>query len=241
MMRAPHAIRSPASIPSGDVLGVEDDEVVQIMLAEVVRLAGGAYHAARSAEEAESLLARENFALVLLDRRLPDSDGLLLIDTVRRRADCPIIVLSELGCAHDRLLGLGLGATEYISKPVSAIELGSRVRFFLNRQRANADPDPSDLIETDRLSLAPRSRRLTIDGQISFLPPAESRLLRVLLARCGEVLDRDALTLAACGRDWVPGDRTVDVLVARLRKRIPEDVARIITVHRLGYVVELQG
>jgi len=240
-MGAHQSFRPAARGPAGDVLGVEDDEVVQIMLAEVVRLAGGTYRAARTAEQAERLLSEQEFALVLLDRRLPDSDGLLLIDAVRRRGDCPIIVLSELGCSHDRILGLGLGATEYIAKPFNPAELSSRVRFFLNRRQANGEPAPAELIEAGRLSFAPRSRRLSIDGQTRFLPPAEARLLEVLLTQSGEVLDRDSLTQAACGRDWTPGDRTVDVLVARLRKRLPDDVARIVTVHRLGYLMERSG
>ncbi|MBK5932863.1 two-component system phosphate regulon response regulator OmpR [Rhodovulum imhoffii] len=220
------------------VLGVEDDEVVQIMLAEVVRLAGGCYKAACSAQEAERLLAEKDFALVLLDRRLPDSDGLLLIEAIRRLGDCPVIVLSELDGSHDRLLGLGLGATEYVSKPFNPAELSSRIRFFLNRPEKDAQ-DLGKPISAGRLCLFPLSRRLSVDGRESFLPPAEARLFQALLSHPGEALDRDRLTQAACGRDWSPGDRTVDVLIARLRKRLPKTVARIVTVHRLGYLLDL--
>lgn len=232
-----HRTASPRA-PSGDVLCIDDDPVMQILLAEVVRLAGASYHDARSAREAAALLGRRAYDLILLDRRLPDSDGLLLIETIRRRESCPIIVLSELGCAHDRQLGLGMGAEDYLAKPCNPAELSCRIQQLLERERSARERRRSVTIECGRLSFNLGSRRLWIGGQASFLPPAEARMLCLLLERQGEVLSRDSLTIAACGREWSPGDRTADVLIARLRKKIPKDAAEIVTVHRLGYVLQ---
>lgn len=228
---------APVRQPVGDVLCIDDDPVLQVMLAEVVRLAGATHHEARSARAVVDLLGRRSFDLILLDRRLPDTDGLLLIESIRRRESCPIIVLSELGCPNDRQLGLGLGAHDYLSKPFNPAELSSRIRSLLERERSARERRRNETIVFGRLAFTPGARRLRIDGEVSFLPPAETRMLCLLLERPGEVLSRDALTAAACGRDWSPGDRTADVLIARLRKKIPKDVAKIVTVHRLGYVL----
>lgn len=231
--------RPPAAAPAtlGTVLCIDDDEVVQILLEEVVRLAGANYSDARSAQQAKDLLATQRFDLILLDRRLPDSDGLLLIENIRQRGDCPVIVLSEMGCAQDRQLGLGLGAMEYLTKPFNPAELSVRIRFILERERRRQDRSRDAPITLGRLCFSPAARRLRIDTQETYLPPAESRMLHLLLLRQGEVLSRDDLILGACGRDWCPGDRTADVLIARLRKRLPGDIAEITTVHRLGYVL----
>jgi DNA-binding response OmpR family regulator len=234
------AARSSVAAPLGSVLCVDDDNVVQIMLRDVVRLAGGSHVAARTAEEAEGLLARQRFAVVLLDRRLPDSDGLLLIEAIRRKSDCPVIVLSEMDCARDRLLGLGLGATEYLGKPFSPAELSSRLRYLLRRRAGEPPMGHTQPFSVGRLVFSPLSRRLVAGAHDCFVPPAEARLLCLFLESPGEVLDRDRLTQAACHRDWSPGDRTVDVLIARLRKRLPEDAAEIVTVHRLGYLLDVK-
>jgi len=242
MTGPPHDARDAggaASAGLGHVLCVEDDPVVQIALGDVIQRAGATHHAVASAREAEAHLERRTFDLIVLDRRLPDSDGLLLIQTIRRTSDCPVIVLSRMGDTQDRILGLGLGATEYVTKPFSPADLSSRIRFMLMDRARQRASDRSQPITRGRLSFLPVSRRLTINGAVVFLPPAEARLLLVLLENEGEVLTRDDLTQAACGRDWSPGDRTVDVLIARVRKRIPPDVAEIVTVHRTGYLMSV--
>ncbi|MEO1677846.1 MAG: response regulator transcription factor [Pseudomonadota bacterium] len=241
MTRARLGQASENGAAHGDVLCVDDDAVVQILLEEVVRLAGASYHGARSAQEAEAELCARRFDLILLDRRLPDSDGLLLIETARQRSDCPVVVLSELGCPQDRQLGLGLGAEEYLPKPFNPIELTGRIRFLLGREHRRREQVRSQRITLGELVFTPGERCLDVDGERQFLPPAESRLLCRLMERHGTVLSRDDLTLAACGRGWTPGDRTTDVLIARLRRKLPEHAAKIVTVHRLGYALHVSA
>jgi DNA-binding response OmpR family regulator len=229
----------PFRAPAGDVLCIDDDEVTQILLEEVVRLAGAVYHHARTAEEAKALLAGRGFDLVVLDRRLPDSDGLLLLELVQRRCDCPVIVLSQMGGPQDRQLGLGLGAMEYLTKPFNPAELSTRIRGLLEREWRRRDRDHLKPFVHGLLAYHPGERRLRVGENETYLPPAEARLLSLLLSHQGEVLSRDDLTLGACGRDWSPGDRTADVLVARLRQKLPNDLLKIVTVHRMGYALHL--
>ncbi len=235
--RQPHRPGARGSGPGlGHVLCVEDDPVVQYMLSDIIRTAGGQYRAASSAREAEDLLDDGRYDLVLLDRRLPDSDGLLLLHTIKRKSDCPVIVLTAMDETRDKILGLGLGAAEYVTKPFNPAELSSRVRSILTdreRRRSRLQAAP---IDHGRLHFEPATRRLMIDGSECFLPPAEARLLLTFLQHEGEVRSRAQLIDSACGRDWLPGDRTVDVLVARLRRHLPAEVAEIVTVHRAGYL-----
>lgn len=234
---------SQRGLPGADrdwaVLCVDDDPVIQILLSEVVRTAGAAYTQATSAQEAEDLLERQSFDLVLLDRRLPDGDGLLLLRSAQDLGDCPVIVLSELSGSRERMLGLGLGAVDYIVKPFSAAELSSRVRYILTERERDRQAALLVPLEVGRLRLIPVSRELSIDGRSEFLPPAEARLLQALMEAANAVLSRSQLTLSACGREWCLGDRTVDVLIARLRKKIPSDAARIVTIHGSGYLLTL--
>lgn len=222
----------------GDVLCIDDDEVVQILLKEVVWQAGARYHGARSARQAQQLLGGQRFDLVLLDRRLPDADGLLLIEKILKRNKCPVIVLSQMGDPQDRQLGLGLGASEYLAKPFNPNELSSRIRGLLERNLRAHQRALNQQVELGSLRLTASSGKLQIGDEVQYLPPAEARMLHLMLLHRGEVLDRDDLTLAACGRAWSPGDRTADVLIARLRKKIPTRVASITTVHRCGYVLD---
>lgn len=237
-MTAAHQRHLPHGHPAklGAVLCVEDDPVVQLMLGDIVRTAGGSYVPADCARAAEDHLAAAAFDLIVLDRKLPDSDGLLLLQSIKQSSDCPVIVLSAMDETRDKILGLGLGATEYVTKPFSPVELSSRIRALLIARERNRDKARFEPVSCGALSFHPDTRSLRIDGSEVYLPPAEARLLHAFLLRQGEPQSRDTLTLAACGREWSPGDRTVDVLVARLRKRIPAAEARIVTIHRFGYV-----
>ncbi|WP_422383909.1 response regulator transcription factor [Roseibium album] len=221
----------------GSVLCVDDDPVVQLMLGDIVRIAGGDYHKADCARTAEDMLGQSRFDLILLDRKLPDSDGLLLLRTIKQSSDCPVIVLTSMNEDHDKILGLGLGAEEYVTKPFSPGELSSRVRSLLVQRLEKQRQTHLDPISLGRLFFQAGTRLLRVDTAEVYLPPAESRLLHAFLLEPGVPQSRDDLTRYVCGRDWTAGDRTVDVLVARLRRRIPPGTAKIVTIHRFGYVL----
>ena len=226
-----------AAVERAPVLCIEDDPIVQLMLGDIVGGAGATCVIAGTAREAEDHLAREQYGLVVLDRRLPDSDGLLLMQNIKDSSNCPVIILSAMDDARDKLLGIGLGAAEYVTKPFNPLELTSRIRQLL-LSRAGPDTD-SGVYETGNLVFNPRSRQLEVGGQSAILAPAEARLLQALLENAGEVQTRDQLSRATSGRDWTPGDRTVDVLINRLRRHLKNAQIEVKTVHRTGYLISL--
>lgn len=238
-----HSARPQSGAKRATVLCIDDDPLVQLMLEDIVAGAGADFIIAGSAREAEDVLADTPFDLVLLDRRLPDSDGLLLLHAIKRESDCPVIILSTMDKSRDKLLGIGLGATEYVTKPFNPLELSSRIRQLLNAHSDTASQAEHGIFEIAGMTFDPRSRRLDTDGQHVILAPAETRLLHALLLNEGQVQTRDQLSQFTCGREWSPGDRTVDVLINRLRGRIRAFPVTIVTVHRAGYLLvpEVEG
>jgi len=221
------------------ILVVDDDPVVRVLLRETLMAEGHDVREAGSADEAESHLGQSAWDLVILDRRLPDADGLLLLKSVREKCNCPVIILSVMDDEHDRTLGLGLGAQDYIAKPFSATEITLRIRNLLLARNASLLPAHGRTIEYGPFRLVQMTRRLIIDAITHQLTSAEARLLAVFLTHPGEVLDRNLLTRGICQREWSHNDRSIDVLVARLRKRIepdPKSPEWIITVHGAGYL-----
>ncbi|MDW3222763.1 MAG: response regulator transcription factor [Paracoccaceae bacterium] len=220
------------------VLCIEDDPIVQLMLDDIVGVAGADCFVVGTAREAEEHLSNSTYDLVLLDRQLPDSDGLLLIQSIKETSDCPIIVLSSMNETRDKLLGIGLGASEYVTKPFNPLELSTRIRQLLHANSSlNAGIDKR-VFKRAGIQFDPGTRSLKFGGgDRVFLAPAEARLLHILMLNEGEVQTRDQLSQFACGREWSPGDRTIDVLINRLRRHIQATFAEIVTVHRTGYLL----
>ncbi|MCB1353779.1 MAG: response regulator transcription factor [Rhodobacteraceae bacterium] len=220
------------------ILIVDDDAVTRAMLRGLLTEAGHQVGEARSSDEAKAALRNAWWDLVLLDRRLPDGDGLVLIRRIQESCDCPIIVLSVMGDEHDRMLGLGLGAVDYISKPFNANEIRVRIRNLLVTDRRVLQAAMGSPIQHGPFCLRPATRQLQTAGGTQRLSPSETRLLAIFLTHAGQVLERKRLTPGVFGRDWSYEDRAIDVLVARLRKRIepdPKNPRWIVTVHGDGY------
>jgi DNA-binding response OmpR family regulator len=218
-----------------DILLIDDDVLIQYMVEDVVTQMGHRFSCADSGETARAALAAKSFHLVILDRRLPDTDGLLLTQVIQAKARAPFIVLSSLASANDQVLGLGMGAADYIGKPVEAAVLRARIEKQLALQRG--DTDQKRLTVGETLCLNVQTRRLRVPGRTEVLSPAETRLLTYLIQGLGQPQDRMHISKAICGRDWCYGDRTVDVLVSRLRQRIRGRAVRSTTVHGVGYIL----
>ena len=227
---------------STHVLVVEDDDVARTKLAGYLETAGHRVSEAVDGRGLRRVMDREPVDLVLLDINLPGEDGLDLTRFIRSTFDVGIILVTGRTDDVDRILGLEIGADDYVTKPFNPRELLARVKTLLRRTTARA----SAVAETRTFStfsgwtFDARARRLvSSEGEKVALTRAEFELLNALIAHPGTVLSRERLLGCITHRSWAPGDRTVDVLVRRLRQKLEDDPKSpelIITVHGEGYM-----
>jgi len=220
------------------VLVVEDEPEMRDLLADNLELEGYRVAAVGSAEEALQRIDRHSFALILLDVMLPRASGFELCRTVRARdTRIPIIMLTARSDESDRVLGLDLGADDYVSKPFSVRELLARVRAQLRREGVIGERDDSEFVVGDlRVNL--RTGSVTRRNRHLELSPHEFELLRYLIAHRGEVVSREQLLRDVWGYSHLSVTRTVDNYIFRLRNHIeprPHDPRFILTVHGSGY------
>lgn len=201
--------------------------------------------AATTAEEAEQILAREAVDLILLDIRMPGKDGLTLTRELRVHSEVGIILISARQDAVDQLIGLECGADDYVTKPFNPREILARAKNLCRRVRLTRAQAPSqveaELLRFDECTVDLGLRQVTDrDDQVSPLTAGEFQLLSVLLSNLGKTMSRDQLLDQMRNREWAPNDRTVDVLVGRLRRKLRDDPANpriILTIHGVGYLL----
>ena len=224
---------------STHVLIVEDDEVARTKLAGYLETAGHRVSEAVDGRALREVMVSDPVDLVLLDINLPGEDGLELTRFIRANSDIGIILVTGRTDDVDRIVGLEIGADDYVTKPFNPRELLARVKTLLRRTTARTQA----MSETRTFSgwcFDTRSRRLVSpQGDRVALTRAEFELLNALIAHPGTVLTRERLLGCITHRTWDPGDRTVDVLVRRLRQKVeadPQSPELIITVHGEGYM-----
>jgi two-component system, OmpR family, response regulator len=182
---------------------------------------------------------RHRFDVVLLDLMLPGMDGMQVCRELRARSDVPVVILTARGEEADRVMGLELGADDYLAKPFSPRELLARIRAVVRRARGRAGPVLRS-VRAGRLALDPGARRATVDGREVPLTGYEFSLLYALAARAGRVLTREQLIDLAGGSADEAFDRSVDVHVSRLRHKLGDDPRspRLLkTVRGAGYML----
>jgi DNA-binding response OmpR family regulator len=226
------------------VLMIEDDERLASMVAAYLAPHGFAVRHAATAQAGLALLRdeREAFALVLLDLMLPDADGLDVCRQVRGlgaplRA-IPLVMLTAKGDAFDRVIGLEIGADDYLPKPFEPRELLARLRAVLRRPPLASQAEDR-VLRFGRLEIDPGARAVRLDGQPRSMTSYQFDLLLALAERAGRVLSREQLLDAVKGEAFDPFDRSIDVHIGRLRAAIEDDVKqprRIVTVRGAGYV-----
>jgi two-component system, OmpR family, response regulator len=232
------------------ILVVDDDPEIRKLLARYIESQGFRVLLAANCRELHDRLASHHVDLIVLDVMLPDGSGLEACRDLRaQRSNVPIILLTALKEDVDRIIGLEIGADDYLGKPFNPRELIARVRAVL-RRRAEALPPASEakLYRFEGLTADPQTRRVTsAQGNTIELTGAEFDLLRTFLERPGRVLSRDQLLDLTRGREGDVLDRSIDVLVSRLRRKLAEGgAARLFkTVRNGGYQlaakVEVEG
>ncbi|MDO9253503.1 response regulator [Hydrogenophaga sp.] len=226
------------------LLVVDDDREIRRLIEEYLTQAGYRVSTAADGKAMRRLMEQHRFDLVVLDLMLPGEDGLSLCRDLRSRSNLPILMLTARGSEIDRIVGLEMGADDYLAKPFNPRELLARIRSILRRAHAlptNLVPEEVAVFRFAGWTLEVASRNVTApDGLVVPLSGAEFRLLRVLLEHPHRVFSRDQLLELTNGREAILFDRSIDVLVGRLRKRLRDDgkePALIKTVRGEGYVL----
>ena len=234
---------------SGRLLVVDDDPSVRAMLVEYL---GGHRYDVRAADSGTAMRAeieRDLPDLVLLDIRMPGEDGLTLARFLRERYDVGIIMVTASSDVVDRVVGLEIGADDYIAKPFDPRELLARVKSVLRRMQAKpqseaaaaAAPAAAKRVRVGRCWLEVEPRRLFEEsGEEVAITAMEFDLLRVFVANPNRVLSRDQLLMHTRNREWEPFDRSIDIRIGRLRRKVERDPSgepkTIRTVRNAGYM-----
>ena len=224
---------------SSTILLVDDEDAVQKLLAYPLERDGFHVVQARDGEEALARFAEERVDLVVLDLMLPKLDGLEVCKRLRSSSSVPIIMLTARDDELDKVLGLELGADDYITKPFSIREFRSRVRALLRRASAPPhQPLGEEVLEVEGFRIDSAKRSVELDGRPVHLTYVEFELLRTLASRPGRVFSRQALLESIRGSSDYREPRTIDVHIRHLREKLerdPRDPQFLLTVRGAGY------
>ncbi len=226
------------------ILIVDDDAEIRALLGTYLQKNGYRTTVAADGKAMRVALARNRVDLIVLDLMLPGEDGLTLCRKLRADSDTPVIMLTARGEETDRIVGLEMGADDYLAKPFSPRELLARIKSVLRRYRSlplNLRADEGREIAFAGWRLDPVGRHLVSpEGVITSLSGAEFQLLKVFLSHPNHVLTRDQLMMLSKGHEADPLDRSIDIQVSRLRHRLQDDPSEpkiIKTVRGEGYVL----
>jgi len=220
------------------IMLVDDEESIQKLLTYPLEREGYTVVQARDGEEALRRFAEQPVDLVVLDVMLPRLDGLEVCRRLRTGSSVPIIMLTARDDEVDKVLGLELGADDYITKPFSIREFRSRIRAVLRRAGLRAERAADGAIEVGSIAIDPVKRAVTVDGERAQLTYVEFEVLHTLASHPGRVYSRQALLEAVWGDSAYREPRTIDVHIRHLREKIeadPREPAYIFTVRGVGY------
>ena len=209
------------------ILVVDDHSEIRDLLKRFLEQHGLRVSCARDGKEMKRLLEEREFDLLVLDLMMPGEDGLTLCRELRVKSNLPIIMLTAMGEETDRIIGLEMGADDYLAKPFNPRELLARIKAVMRRTQADTQPAAETLtrdLRFDRWLLDVNRRELVDEEGVGMsLSTAEFDLLKVFLERPQRVLSRDQLLDLARGREAVAFDRAIDTLVSRLRRKLERD------------------
>jgi len=218
------------------ILLIEDDKRLAEMVKNYLGAFGFSVTAAHSGSAGIALYRRESFDALILDLMLPDMDGLEVCRQIRADEQARILMLTARGDAMDRVVGLEMGADDYLAKPFEPRELLARLRSILRRAKGDSKPE---MLRFGRLDIDVGARVARLDGEPRALTSYQFALLLGLARHAGRVMSREALMDIVKNERLEPFDRSIDVHVSRIRAAIEDDAKhprRIITVRGVGYV-----
>jgi two-component system response regulator RegX3 len=227
--------------PEATVLVVDDEQSFAEALTVGLKREGFVVHVASDGAEALAMFEALHPDLVLLDLMLPGISGLEVCRQIRAKSNVPIVMVTAKGAEIDTVVGLEVGADDYVTKPYRLRELVARMRAALRRAPKPDDLPGGDVLQVGDVRLDPERHEVTVRGEERKLPLKEFELLELLLANAGRVLTRDTLIDRIWGATYVGDTKTLDVHIKRLRGRIEDDPAnptRIVTIRGLGYRFE---
>ncbi|MFN3745554.1 MAG: response regulator [Hyphomicrobiaceae bacterium] len=236
------------STSAAHILLCDDESGLREMVSEYLTRRGFRVSEAANAAELRALLERDPPSAIVLDIRMPGEDGLSVLKSLRTERDLPVIMLSAAGEVVDRIVGLELGADDYLAKPVDLRELEARIKTVLRRVAPPAQaPVPADAPSTKRFRFGKTwldieaARLIAEDGSDIPLTSMEFNLLKLFALNRGRVLNRDQILEGAHDRTWDPFDRSIDIRISRIRRKIEVNAKKpvvIRTVRGIGYIYD---
>jgi len=226
------------------LLLIDDDRDLTQLLAEYLVTEGFAVDVAHDGQQALEFIDRGQYLLIVLDVMLPARNGFEVLKALRQKSQVPVIMLTAKGDTVDRVIGLEIGADDYLSKPCDPRELVARIRAVLRRaNQADLSQPAVEKLQSGHLSLHLGTRTTTWQTTEVPLTGTEFSVLEILVRRAGQVISKDEMTEQALNRKLTPYDRSIDVHVSNIRKKIAQAGATrdlIINVRGAGYMLTLQ-
>ena len=227
-------LKSTSESRSANILLIDDDVELTSMLTDYLRGEGFAVDVLHEGKGAVTSAISNRYDAVILDVMLPDQSGVDLLGLIREKSDVPVIMLTAKGDNLDRVLGLELGADDYISKPYFPRELVARLRAVLRRHTGAPVNKRTEFRIVD-LHVDTATRRVSCAGKAVELTASEFKLLATLLRACGQVVSKEELSQEVLGRPRAPYDRSIDVHVSNLRQKLSAAAIVLEAVRGVGY------
>ncbi len=231
--------------PKPTILVCDDERDLREMLQEYLEKRGFSVRLAGNSDELRSQIAELSPDLIILDINMPGEDGLTALRSLRTESDVPVVMLTAAGETIDRIVGLEMGADDYLGKPVDLRELEARIKAVLRRKGAEAPQKTADgavVVKFGEFTLNLESTKMHgANGDEVPLTSMEFRLLKMFAENRSRVLNRDQILEQAHDRSWDPFDRSIDIRISRLRRKIeknPQKPEIIRTVRGIGYIFD---
>ena len=222
------------------ILVIDDDVELCALVAEYLRAEGFSVESVHDGERGHQRAVEGKYVLAVLDVMLPGMNGFEVLRKIRSASKLPVLLLTARGQEVDRIVGLEIGADDYLPKPFNPRELVARIRAILRRTRGDGAAGSSlpEALKVGDVELDPATREAKRDGRPLDLTSVEFNLLEVLLREAGRVVSRERLVNAVLGRKFSPYDRSIDMHVSKVRKKMgdSEDDGPIKTVRGVGYI-----